>query len=209
MLYLNEIDKMLEKAKEVTQTNGYSNMEYARFADDLVVLVDNHKRHQWLSKAIVKRLREEFQKLRVEVNEDKSRIIDLTVNESFIFLGFQFRRTKSRSGKWMALYVPDIKKRTAVIRNIGEIFRQHQSQPIQGIVAQINPILRGWVNYFRIGHATRCFCYLQQWVEGRIRRHLMRNMKRRGFGWKRWSREELYQKLGIFNDYKIRYIRAT
>jgi len=41
-LYLNEVDKMLEKAKEVTRQGRYTYIEYARFADDLVILVDGY-----------------------------------------------------------------------------------------------------------------------------------------------------------------------
>ncbi|WFU66873.1 reverse transcriptase domain-containing protein [Bradyrhizobium brasilense] len=86
-LYLNEVDKMLERAREVTRRGKYTNVEYARFADDLVVLIDAHKRHDWLLGAIDKRLREEFTKLQVEVNDEKSRIVDLERGESFGFLG--------------------------------------------------------------------------------------------------------------------------
>ena len=47
-LYLNEVDKMLERAREVTRYGKYTYVEYARFADDLVVLIDAYKRHDWL-----------------------------------------------------------------------------------------------------------------------------------------------------------------
>jgi RNA-directed DNA polymerase len=43
-LYLNEIDKMLERAREVTRNGKYTHIEYARFADDLVILIDAYKR---------------------------------------------------------------------------------------------------------------------------------------------------------------------
>ena len=59
-LYLNEVDKMLERAREVTRNGKYTNVEYARFADDLVVLIDARKRHDWLIGAVNKRLRAEF-----------------------------------------------------------------------------------------------------------------------------------------------------
>ena len=61
--YLNEVDKMLERAKEVTRHERWTAIEYARFADDLVILVDSHPRQQWLRKAVEKRLREELAKL--------------------------------------------------------------------------------------------------------------------------------------------------
>src|SRR3954462_15059372 len=91
-VYLNEVDKMLERAKEVTRYERWTAVEYARFADDLVILVDARQRQQWLREAVEQRLREELAKLHVEVNEDKSRKVDLQRNESFGFLGLESRR---------------------------------------------------------------------------------------------------------------------
>jgi len=102
-VYLNEVDRMLERAKEVTRQGRWMRVEYSRFADDLVVLVDAHPRQAWLRQAVEKRLREEVTKLQVEVNEEKSRRVDLQQGESFGFLGFEFRRIRSRRGRWMPL----------------------------------------------------------------------------------------------------------
>jgi RNA-directed DNA polymerase len=87
-LYLNEVDKMLERAKEVTRYERWTAVEYARFADDLVILVDPRPRQQWLRQAVERRLREELAKLQVEINEDKSRKVELEQGECFGFLGF-------------------------------------------------------------------------------------------------------------------------
>jgi RNA-directed DNA polymerase len=204
-LYLNEVDKMLERAKEVTRTERWAAVEYARFADDLVILVDSHPRQQWLRQAVEKRLREELAKLQVEVNEDKSRKVNLQQGESFGFLGFEFRRIRSRRGRWMPLLLPKGKKRTALLDKLRDIFRNSISQPISGVIDKINPILRGWVKYFAIGHSSVCFSYIRNWVEKKIRRHLARACQRRGFGWKRWSREWLYGTLGLFAEYRVTY----
>jgi RNA-directed DNA polymerase len=102
-LYLNEVDRMLERAKAVTRHERKAAVEYARFADDLVILVDSQPRQQWLRQAVEKRLREELAKLLVEVNEEKSRKVDLQRGERFGFLGFEFRRVRSRRGRWMPL----------------------------------------------------------------------------------------------------------
>ena len=91
---------MLERAREVTRNGKYTYIEYARFADDLVILIDAYKRHDWLVGAVGKRLREEFGKLQVEINDEKSRIVDLERGESFGFLGFDFRYPRSRRGAW-------------------------------------------------------------------------------------------------------------
>ncbi len=203
-VYLNEVDRMLERAKEVTRRGPYTYIEYVRFADDLVILVDAYRRHEWLLKAVEKRLREEFAKLQVEVNDEKTRTANLAKGECFGFLGFEFRRVRSLKGVWRAQYTPLLKKRTALLRNLKDTFRRFQSQPVERVVELMNPILRGWVNYFAIGHSSRCFGYVRDWVEKKIRRHLMRARKRRGFGWKRWSKRWLYETLGLFNDYRVR-----
>lgn len=204
-LYLNEVDKMLERAKEHTRQGPWMKVEYARFADDLVILVDGHPRQAWLQKAVEKRLREELARLQVEVNEEKSRRVDLQQGESFGFLGFEFRRIRSKRGRWMPLYMPRAKKRTALLGRLKLIFRSYHSQPVGELIKQINPILRGWVNYFAVGHSSRCFSYIRNWVETKVRRHLATACQRQGFGWKRWNREWLYGTLGLFNEYRVVY----
>ena len=204
-LYLNEVDRMLERAKESTRCGKYTFIEYARFADDLVVLIDAHSRHDWLMKAVEKRLREEIAKLQVQINEEKSRIVDLERGESFGFLGFDFRRVRSLQGAWRPQYTPKLKKRTALLRTIKEVFRQYRSQPVTRVIELINPVLRGWVNYFAVGHSGRCFHYIKDWVAKKVRRHVMQARKRQGYGWGRWSRQWPYETLGLFDDYRVRY----
>jgi RNA-directed DNA polymerase len=202
-LYLTEVDRMLEKAIATTRRGKYPNVQYARFADDLVVLIDSHPRHEWLRRAVEKRLREEMTKLRVEINEEKSRKVDLSMGGRFGFLGFEYRRVRSRNGKWRAQYMPKLKKRTALLQKLKEIFQRYVSQPVGRVIELINPILRGWVHYFAVGDSSRCFSYIKLWVEKKVRRHLMRARKRTGFGWKRWSTPWLYNTLGLFNEYRV------
>ena len=202
-LYLTEVDKMLERAKEVTRQGKYTYIEYARFADDLVMLVDGHRRHEWLLRAVERRLREALAVLQVTINEEKSRMVDLAHGETFSFLGFDFRRVKSRRGVWRPWYTPMRKKRTALLRKLKEIFRRYVSQPVDRVIALINPLLRGWVRYFAVGDSHRCFGFLKDWVEKKVRRQLMRARKCKGFGWKRWSRRWLYDTVGLFHNYRV------
>jgi RNA-directed DNA polymerase len=142
-LYLNEVDKMLERAREVTRNGKFTYVEYARFADDLVVLIDAYKRHDWLIGAVTTRLREEFAKLQVEINDEKSRTVDLERGESFGFLGFDFHYLRSLRGSMRPHYAPKLKKRTALMRELKEVFRRHRSQPIEKVISLINPMFRG------------------------------------------------------------------
>src|SRR6202048_3075936 len=122
-LYLNEVDRMLEKAVDTTRRGKSTSVQYARFADDMVILVDAERRSDWLVKAIDRRLREEFAKLRVEINEDKNRMVDLKQGESFTFLGFEFRRILSFQRKWRRYYWSKLEKRIALFDKLQEDFR--------------------------------------------------------------------------------------
>jgi RNA-directed DNA polymerase len=77
-IYLTEVDAMLERAKEVTRSGEATYVEYARYADDLVILGNGQWREGWLRKAVDRRLREELAKLDRHLHETKSRMVDLT-----------------------------------------------------------------------------------------------------------------------------------
>ncbi len=202
-VYLNAVDGMLEQAREVTREGGQARVQYARFADDLVVLVDGQARHERLLRQVTTRIREELAKLEVEVNEEKSRTVDMEKGESFGFLGFDFRLVRDRSGGGTVLVTPQLKKRTKLLARLREVFDSHRSLPVERVIRTINPILRGWVDYFRHGNASRCFSYVRDWVEKKVRRYLARNHRRSGFGWKRWSTSRLYGSLGLFGAYRV------
>src|SRR5260370_14171687 len=105
------------------------------------MLFDVESQHDWLLPAVEKRLREELAALQVEVNEEKSRIVDLSRGESFGFLGFDFRRIRSQRGVWRVQYTPKLKKRTALLRKLKGVFRRYRSQPVHRVVYLINPML--------------------------------------------------------------------
>jgi RNA-directed DNA polymerase len=205
-LYLNEVDRMLERAKAVTRRGRYTCIEYARFADDIVILIDGYRRWGWLIEAVYRRLNEELANLDVYINAEKTRLVDLSRGESFGFLGFDYRRSWTLQGKLGVYVTPQMKARTALLGKLKRVFQHYRSQPIDRIIYLINPILRGWVNYFRIGQSSRCFGYVRDWVEKKIRRHLMHARKRKGFGWNRWSIHWLYRTLGLYRDYQVRYL---
>ncbi|MGH7278340.1 MAG: group II intron maturase-specific domain-containing protein [Candidatus Rokuibacteriota bacterium] len=180
---------MLERAKEVTRNGRYTYLEYARYADDLVILVDGYRQHDWLLRAAHQRLREER----------------ASQEESFGFLGFDVRRGRSQRGVWRAQYTPKLKQRTALLRKLKERFQRLDAQPSGRVIAEINPVLRGGVAYFRIGHASRGFAFVKLWVEQKVRRHMMRARNRKGVGWTRWSTAWLHEALGLFGDYRVQY----
>jgi RNA-directed DNA polymerase len=86
---------------------------------------------------------------------------------------------------------------------VKERFRRYVSQPVDRVIALINPILRGWVRYCAVGDSSRGFGFIKDGVEKKGRRHVMRARNRKGFGWKRWRRRGLYGTLRLFNNYRV------
>ena len=204
-IYLTPVDRMLERAQETTRDGPYRHVTYARWADDLVILVDQYRRHDWLLTAAARRVREELMKLGIAVNEEKSRLVDMERGEAFTFLGFEFRWVRGRRGVRRPLYTPAHHKCVELRHKLREVFRCRRSHPAKSVICEVNLILAGWLAYFRIGHASREFASIRDWVEKKVRRHLERAGKRPGFGWERWSRPWLYQGLGLYGDYSLRH----
>jgi len=139
------------------------------------------------------------------VHDPAELVFTIAWRAHFGFLGFDFRCVRSLRGTQRPQYTPKLKKRTALLRELRAIFRRFRSQPVNRVIAEINPILRGWVQYFAIGHANRCFSFVREWVERKVRRHLRQNQQRGGYGWRRWRRAWLYGTLGLFRAYRVRY----
>ena len=161
------------------------------------------------STAVTKRLREELALLQVEVNEEKSRIVDLAKGEAFGFLGFAFRRVRSRRGVWWPQRTPRAEEADGAA---AEAQGGLPALPVPARRAGDRP------------RSTRCCAAgsttspsatpvgasptsATGWRQ-KVRRHLMRARNRPGLGWKRWSRRWLYGTLGLYGDYRVQYRRA-
>jgi Group II intron, maturase-specific domain len=84
------------------------------------------------------------------------------INDGFDFLGFRIQR-KARGGKGQIYTFPSPKAFAAVKRAVKALTRRSTtSLPLRGLLAQLNPILRGWTNYFRYAPSKRTFAYLDQ-----------------------------------------------
>ena len=207
-IYLNGIDKMFERAIRETARRGYEQIAYARFADDIVIAINGHPAVSWLIDKSIRRLKEELEKLKVTINMEKTKIVDVSKDETFTFLGFEYRKIIMHSGKKMVLIRPHKSKVQKYVTRIKEVMDEHQNLKVQDMIKHLNPVIRGWLNYYRIGHCSELFGYLRQWTEKKVRRFQRKKQNRFGYGWKEWSSETIYAEWGLFNDYSIRYHEA-
>jgi hypothetical protein len=103
------------------------------------------------------------------------------------------------------LMTPKKQARKAIKAKIRNLIRCTGAMPIAVLVQRINAALAGWLNYFRVGNASRAFSEVRDYVEMKLRTLLTRRKRRRktSVGWRRWSNEYLYGVLGLFWDWKL------
>jgi group II intron reverse transcriptase/maturase len=205
-IYLNEVDWAFEAIRRKTAEGPFEAVNYHRFADDIVITVSgHHSKRGWAQRAL-QRLEEQLAPLGVELNREKTQVVDTLKGDAFGFLGFDLRRVRKRDGQgYFILMTPKKKARKAIKAKIREIIRTGGALPAQEIVERINAAVAGWVNYFRVGNASRAFSEVRDYVEMKVRTLLTRRKRRRkrSVGWRRWSNEYLYGVLGLFWGWKI------
>src|SRR5919109_4104415 len=124
------------------------------------------------------------------INREKTRVTRVT--DGFDFIGFNFvKRRSPRSGK-QAIYMFPAKSAQQKIRNrLKDVTSRRAPISPKECVDMVNPIVTGWVNYFRHTNASQAFRGLQRFVNIRFRRYLTQRSKGRGFGWKRFPNSQL------------------
>ena len=120
------------------------------------------------------------------------------------FLGSDIRLNRNREGKSYVSKTPRMKKRKEIGRKV--MLKAHHDKPLKEVIQAVNAVVRGRVNYFRIGNSNDTFGKVKYFLEKKVRWFVMRRKGRKGFGWKRWSREDIYKKWGLYNDYQMRYL---
>jgi len=205
-IYLNEVDWTFDTFRRKTAEGPYEAINYHRFADDIVITVSGHHRKQGWAQRALQRLEEQLLLLGVELNPEKTKLVNTLKGEAFGFLGFDLRRVRKRKGEgYYLLMTPKKKARKAIKATIRDIIRGGGATPTKNIILRINAALAGWVTYFRVGNASRAFSEIRDYTEMKVRTLLTRRKRRRksSVGWQRWSNEYLYKVLGLYWDWTI------
>ncbi len=150
-----------------------------RYADDFVVMC---KRESQATEAL-RRLREIFARLKLSLHPEKTKLVQLGLGkDGFDFLGCHLRIVKSRfKGRTYLFRWPSAKAMRnirAKIRELTDRRRRAGLKDVNEVIADLNPVLKGWGGYFRTGNASRQFTAIDYYVWRRITRMLG---KQRGF----------------------------
>lgn len=161
-----------------------------RYADDLVVFVETKEDAETTKTTLNKWLG----KKGLELSEDKTRIVHL--KEGFDFLGFnikQYATTNTQTG-WKLLTTPSKESILSLRKKLRQEWLNLKGQSIQRVIEKLNPIIRGWANYFRTGVSSECFRTLDNWMFRRECRYAKRIHPHKN---KKWRTSRYWGKLNL------------
>jgi RNA-directed DNA polymerase len=144
-----------------------SRYEMVRYADDFVILCQTQAQAQHALELV----QQWTTQVGLTLHPDKTHIAD-AVEDGFEFLGYRFR--KGNRYVWNK----SLKKLRQAIR---ERTGRSQGRSMEAVITSINPVLRGWFNYFKHSHRYT-FDNVDKWVRMRLRSILRKNMGKRGRG---------------------------
>lgn len=193
-IYLNNIDKGW---KPITKTT-----RLIRYADDLLIL-SKYKADGYKIK-----LEQMVNKLKLNLKPQKTRVLSAN-QEGFDFLGFRFvRKVSPKTNRLTTYYFPAQKAVNNIKQRIRQVVDHRRPKKAEAIAQELTPILRGWVNYFRIANSTKIFSKVRYYTAQRMRKFICRRGHRSGYGYKSYPGKYLYGKLGLYNDYVISWAKA-
>ena len=205
-IYLNEVDWAFDAIRKKTAQGSFEAVNYHRFADDIVITVSGHHTKRGWAERAEQRLGEQLAPLKVELNAEKTKVVNTLDGEAFGFLGFDLRRAQNRQkSRAFILMTPKKKARIEIKAKIRATLQRGGSTPAKELVKRLNAQVAGWVNYFRVGNSSRAFSEVREYLEMKVRTLLTRRKRRRktSVGWRRWSNEYLYGVLGLYWDWKL------
>lgn len=152
-IYLNQFDQKMKS----------KGLRIVRYADDILIFAKD-KQTAGNYKAYATKVLEE--ELKLKVNETKTRLT--SVREGVTFLGFVIY------AKYLVINPKRIKRFKDKIRNIT---RRNAGRPLEKVIKELNPVLRGWLNYYRIANIKSLITEMMSWIRRRLRMIKMKQWK--------------------------------
>ena len=194
-LYLHWLDQTWDKRKFGERSHD---AHLVRYADDFVILC-KERPDFYLEQA-----RQVLDRLGLTLNAKKTRVLNVEA-EPFDFLGHRFTvRPSKKTGKQNTFYHPSPKAMNSIKKKVREIVQtgQHWELPLL-IKERINPLLRGWGNYFKMGNSRKHFVSIANYTTYTLCIMLRKKHKKRSKGWRDHPPSWFYDYHGLFKLYGL------
>ncbi|OJF84378.1 group II intron reverse transcriptase/maturase [Nocardia seriolae] len=151
---------------------GGATYKIVRYADDFVVLVYGEQHHAEAARAEVAQV---LAPMGLTLSESKTRVVHM--DSGFDFLGWRIQRRKQAGSNRRYVYTyPSKKALASIVGKVRHITRRSGSpyKTLQAMLQHLNPVIRGWCNYFRHGCSKANFAYLDHYTWFAVQRWLAR-----------------------------------
>ncbi|MHB8114937.1 MAG: group II intron reverse transcriptase/maturase [Acidithiobacillus ferrivorans] len=194
-LYLHWLDSTWEKKAFGKRPHD---AHIVRYADDFVILCS--KRPEFY----LEQAKKVLDRLGLTLNAKKTRIVN-AMKEPFDFLGHRFAVQPSKvTGELKTFYYPAPKAMKSVKQKIRDVVRKGQHWDLPTLVKEkVNPILRGWGNYFKTGNSRKHFLSIANYTTWTLCIMLRKKHKKRGKGWRDHPPSWFYDYHGLFKLYSL------
>ncbi|NEP85280.1 MAG: RNA-dependent DNA polymerase, partial [Okeania sp. SIO3B3] len=196
---LNEFAKTIDlkdkKGNQKSWQNKINSLNLIRYADDFVILHEDIK-VVLQAKAVIQ---EWLDQVGLELKPEKTRIAH-TLEEyqgnkpGFDFLGFNIRQWKVKSTKqgFKTLIKPSSKSIKTHYRKLGDICDSHKAAPVRALIAKLNPVIKGWANYFSTVVSKKVFNRMDMLLWKRLWRWVSRRHPNKSA---KWVKEKYFPKV--------------
>lgn len=161
-IYLNRFDQEMESR----------GVPVIRYADDIVILAKSERAAKRLLESARKYLEE---KLKLKVNGEKSRVVNVAAIRNFKFLGFALGRGKN--GYYIRAHAESLKKAKAKLK---ELTSRSQGRNVRMVMHNVKVYVRGWLGYFGIASMKETMRDWDGWLRRRFRMYIWKQWKKPG-----------------------------
>ncbi len=146
------------------RAKGLATYRLVRYADDWVLLVSGTREH-------AEGLREEaavvLAPMGMRLSEEKTKIVH--IDEGFDFLGWRIQRQRKRGSEKRFVYTyPSAKALASVKAKVRTLTQGGTNQSLEALLDRVNPVLRGWANFFKYGSSAKTLSYLRAFAWRRV-----------------------------------------
>jgi group II intron reverse transcriptase/maturase len=203
-IYMNVMDRIVNNPEGYFSKRG---IKMIRYADDFILMSNQ------INQEVTIKIHNYLARMGLIINPAKSKLIN-GKEESFDFLGFTFRYDRSifsnRGRFWNIM--PKSKSQKKIRQKINSKLKSIGHYSAEDVVSELNPILRGWMNYYRIDKVTYtqvAFRDLEDYLRNRLYRYYNRKSQRKSRLYGQQAFDKLVREYGLISPYKTSGIRPA
>ena len=203
-IYMNLLDRIVNHPQGYFSKRG---IKMIRYADDFI-LMSKH-----INQEIIITIHNYLDRMGLIINTDKSKLVNAK-EQSFDFLGFTFRYDRSiilKGGKFWNIK-PKAKSQKKIRQKINLKLKSIGHYPADKVVLELNPIIRGWINYYKIekvSYTQVAFKDLEGYMRNRLFRYYNRKSQRKSRLYGQQAFDKLVNEYGLINPYKTSGLRPV